>query len=38
MTLPEAMSLAVGGFFKMYAVSLCLLSSSPVKGQESHLP
>jgi len=35
---PEAMFLAIGGFFKIYAVSLCLLSSYPVNGHESHFP
>jgi hypothetical protein len=32
------MSFAIGGFLRINAVNLCLLSSSPVKGQESHLP
>lgn len=36
--LPVAMFLGAGGFFSMYAVSLCLLSNYPVNGQESHLP
>lgn len=30
--------LITGGFFTMYPVSLCLLSISPLKGHESHLP
>jgi len=30
--------LITGGFFTIYPVSLCLLSISPLKGQESHFP
>ncbi len=36
--LPVAIINATGGFFSIYAVSLCLLSNSPVNGHESHLP
>ena len=36
--LPVAIFLSTGGFFRMYAVNLCLLSSYPVNGQESHFP
>lgn len=36
--LPVAMFLGMGGVLRMQAVSLCLLSRTPVKGQESHLP
>lgn len=36
--LPVAMFFGTGGVFNIQAVSLCLLSRTPINGQESHLP